>query len=53
MNTAEDNLSIGNVTGATHVYGAYNTRLFKNFNGTVRLSYFNASDQLVVTDPTA
>ena len=53
MNTSEDNLSIGNVTGATHVYSAYNTRLFKNSNQTVRLSYFNASDQLVVTDPTA
>jgi hypothetical protein len=53
MNTSEDNLSIGNVTGATHVYNLYNTRLFKNSNQAVRLSYFNASDQLVVTDPTA
>jgi hypothetical protein len=53
MNTSEDNLSIGNVTGATHVYNQYNTRIFTNSNGTVRLSYFNSSDQLVVTDPTA
>ena len=53
MNTSEDNVSIGNVTGATHVYNLYNTRLFKNSNQAVRLSYFNASDQLVVTDPTA
>jgi hypothetical protein len=53
MNTLEDNLSIGNVSGATHVYNQYNTRLFKNSNGTVRLSYFNSGDQLVVTDPTA
>ena len=52
-NTSEDNLSIGNVTGATHVYNSYNTRLFINSNLTVRLSYFNSSDQLVVTDPTA
>lgn len=53
MNTSEDNLSIGNVTGATHIYNLYNTRIFKNSNQTVRLSYFNNSDQLVVTDPTA
>ena len=53
MNTSEDNLSIRNVTAATHIYNLYNTRLFKNSNQTVRLSYFNASDQLVVTDPTA
>jgi len=53
MNTSEDYLSIGNVTGATHVYNQYNTRIFTNSNGTVRLSYFNSSDQLVVTDPTA
>jgi hypothetical protein len=52
-NTSEGNLPIGNVTGATHVYNLYNKRLFKNSNGTVRLSYFNNNDQLVVTDPTA
>jgi hypothetical protein len=52
-NTSEGNLLIGNVTGATHVYNLYNKRLFKNSNGTVRLSYFNNNDQLVVTDPTA
>ena len=53
LNTAENNLIIGNITGATHVYNAYNTRLFKNSNLTGRLSYFNGSDQLVVTDPSA
>lgn len=53
MNISENNLTIGNVTGATHVYNLYNTRLFINSNNTVRLSYFNNSDQLVVTDPTA
>ena len=31
----------------------YNTRIFKNSNETARLSFFNSSDQLVVTDPTA
>ena len=53
MNTLEDNLSIGNITGASHIYNQYSTRIFKNSNGTVRLSFFNSSDQLVVTDPTA
>jgi len=53
MNISENNLSIGNVVGATHVYTLYNTRIFKNSNQTVRLSYFNGSDQLVVTNPTA
>jgi hypothetical protein len=51
-NTVEDSLSIGNVTGATHVYTFYNTRIFRNSNSAVRLSFFNSSDQLVVTDPT-
>ena len=53
MNTSEDNSIIGNVTGATHVYNLYSTRIFTNSNGAVRLSFFNSSDQLVVTDPTA
>jgi hypothetical protein len=52
-NTVEDSNTIGNVTGATHIYNNYNTRIFSNSNNTVRLSYFNANDQLVVTDPTA
>jgi hypothetical protein len=52
-NTVEDGINIGNVTGATHIYNNYNTRIFSNSNGIVRLSYFNSSDQLVVTDPTA
>jgi hypothetical protein len=52
-NTVENNINIGNVTGATHIYNNYNTRIFSNSNNIVRLSYFNASDQLVVTDPTA
>jgi hypothetical protein len=52
-NTIEDDNTIGNATGATHIYNNYNTRIFANSNNTVRLSYFNANDQLVVTDPTA
>ena len=52
-NTIEDSNSIENVTGATHIYNNYNTRIFSNSDNTVRLSYFNSSDQLVVTDPTA
>ena len=51
-NTVEIATSI-NITGATHVYNNYNTTIFANSNHTVRLSYFNSSDQLVVTDPTA
>jgi hypothetical protein len=52
-NTIEDENIIGSVLGATHIYNNYNTRIFSNSNNTVRLSYFNANDQLVVTDPTA
>jgi hypothetical protein len=52
-NTVEDLNVMGNITGATHIYTNYNTRIFTNSNNTVRLSYFNNNDQLVVTDPTA
>jgi hypothetical protein len=52
-NTIESSNNIGDVTGATHVYNNYNTRIFSNSTATTRLGYFNASDQLVVTDPTA
>jgi hypothetical protein len=52
-NTVENDNTIGNVLGATHIYNNYDTRIFSNSNGTVRLSYFNANDQLVVTDPYA
>jgi hypothetical protein len=52
-NIIEDYINIKNVTGATHVYNNYNTRIFSNSDNTARLSYFNNNDQLVVTDPTA
>jgi hypothetical protein len=37
-------------TSATHVYGNYNCFMFSNSLGFVRLSYYNSSDVLVVTD---
>jgi hypothetical protein len=52
-NTSEDSIDSINFTSSTHVYNSYNTTLFKNAAGTQRLRYFNSSDQLVVTDPTA
>ena len=52
-NTSEDNFSNINFTSSTHVYNNYNTTLFQNSANSMRLRYFNSSDQLVVTDPTA
>ena len=52
MNIIENNLNINDLYIATHIYNQYHTRLFKNSNNVMRLSYFNQNDQLVVTDPT-
>ena len=52
-NTAEGEFSNVNFSTATHVYNIYNTTLFRNSDNSARLRYFNSSDQLVVTDPTA
>jgi hypothetical protein len=52
-NTSEDNINSINFTSSTHVYSGYNTTLFKNAALSQRLRYFNSSDQLVITDPTA
>ena len=52
-NTSEDNFGSIDFTSATHVYNYYNTTLFQNSANSMRLRYFNSSDQLVVTDPTA
>jgi hypothetical protein len=52
-NISEDNFNNVNFLTSTHVYNSYNTTLFRNAAGTQRLRYFNSSDQLVVTDPTA
>ena len=52
-NTSEDNFNSINFSTSTHVYNSYNTTLFKNSANSMRLRYFNSSDQLVVTDPTA
>jgi len=40
-------------TSSTHVANDYDTTIFKNSNNTLRLSYYNGNDQLVITDPTA
>lgn len=39
-------------SSASHVYATYNCQLFKNYSGADRLSYYNASDSLVITDIT-
>ena len=52
-NTSEDNFNNINFSTSTHVYNSYNTTLFQNSANSMRLRYFNSSDQLVVTDPTA
>ena len=52
-NTSEGNINGIDFTSSTHVYSGYNTILFKNAALSQRLRYFNSSDQLVVTDPTA
>jgi len=51
-NISEDNFNYINFTSSTHVYNSYNTTLFQNSASSMRLRYFNSSDQLVVTDPT-
>ena len=53
FNTSEDNINGIDLTSSTHVYNSYNTTLFQNSANSMRLRYFNSSDQLVVTDPTA
>lgn len=52
-NISEGLFSSINFLTSTHVYSGYNTTLFKNAALSQRLRYFNSSDQLVVTDPTA
>jgi hypothetical protein len=52
-NTSEDDFNSIDFTSSTHVYNSYNTTLFQNSANSMRLRYFNSSDQLVVTDPTA
>ena len=52
-NIAENDFYNIDFTSSTHVYNNYNTTLFQNSENSMRLRYFNSSDQLVVTDPTA
>jgi hypothetical protein len=47
VNTVIENL---NLKIATHLYEIYNTTIFKNANNDTRLSYYNSTDQLIVTD---
>ena len=52
-NTAEGGFNDVDFSTSTHVYNSYNITLFRNSANSMRLRYFNSSDQLVVTDPTA
>ena len=49
-NIVQTGVSSYDFTSATHVYGNYNCFMFSNSIGFVRLSYYNSSDVLVVTD---
>jgi hypothetical protein len=49
-NIIQTGVSSYDFTSATHVYGNYNCFMFSNSLGFVRLSYYNSSDVLVVTD---
>lgn len=49
-NIIQTGVSSYDFTSATHVYGNYNCFMFSNSMGFVRLSYYNSSDVLVVTD---
>lgn len=49
-NIVQTGVSSYDFTSATHVYGNYNCFMFSNSIGFVRLSYYNSSDVLVITD---
>jgi hypothetical protein len=49
-NIIQTGVSSYDFTSATHVYDNYNCFMFSNSIGYVRLSYYNSSDVLVVTD---
>lgn len=54
MNTIRDNINSSiDFTAATHVYGAYNTEIFKRQDGTAKLTYFDNSDVLTVVNANA
>ncbi len=42
-----------NFSSATHVANNYDKTLFKNAASQLKLAYYNAADQLIVTSPTA
>jgi hypothetical protein len=47
----EDAITNINFASATHVYNNYSKNIFNNAASIARLSYYNTTDQLVVTDP--
>jgi len=49
-NIIQTGVSSYDFSTASHVYGNYNCNIFSNSLGFVRLSYYNSSDVLVVTD---
>lgn len=49
-NIIQTGVSSYDFTSATHVYDNYNCFMFSNSLGFVRLSYYNSSDVLVITD---
>ena len=38
------------LTSSTHIYNSYNCEIFRNSNNVVRLSYYNGTDVLTITD---
>jgi hypothetical protein len=53
LNDVKFSLYSTNFSGATHVYGDYNCTLFKNSAPLSRLSYYDGSDVLTITNITA
>jgi hypothetical protein len=49
-NNIQTGVSGYDFSSATHVYGNYNCNIFSNSLGYVRLSYYNSSDVLVITN---
>lgn len=52
-NNIQTNVSGYDFSTASHVYGNYNCNLFSNSLGYVRLSYYDSSDVLVITNVNA
>jgi hypothetical protein len=50
LNDVKPPISSTDFSGATHVYGGYNCTIFNRQDGTPRLSYYDNSDVLNITD---